>query len=302
MNIGGKILLGLAIVLALADAYLVTVLHGQRADWQQKIEKGRADLAQVETQLQDVSKRYREKSNELARIETEWGKYHNVPQGRVLNAEQGTLAIAAGAVAGIQEPAPDKPAPLAYVFTNEPDGSSRYIGEFALRDVQADQSGMQLTQQPPLSTSIAALQQLQAQTLRVRDSIPAASKALFDDYFARHAVIFQRLTFQQNQLAIQTAELAKSEALLAQRMAELNGDDQAPEGASDQVVKGLVVTIRDEETERNSELEVLDQLRHQYSRKTGQLNELIRENQATVSRIPGYQESLEKPDPRTAAK
>ncbi|MBL8851287.1 MAG: hypothetical protein JNG89_16515 [Planctomycetaceae bacterium] len=302
MNVGGKILLGLTIVLAITDAYLVTVLHGHRAKWQKQIEDRQGQLAQVETQLQDVSRKYREGAGELARIQTEWGRYLNVPQGRTLNAEQGTLAIAAGAVAGLPEPVADKPFPIRYVFTNEADGTTRYIGEFNLRDVQADQSGLQLTQQPPTPTGITALQQLQGQTLRVRDSIPAAHRGLFDDYFARHALINQRLTFQANQLAIQSEELAKSEAILAQRMAELNGDQQPPEGASEQVVNGLVVTIRDQESSRNSELQELDRLRHEFARKTAQLEGLVRENQQSVSRLPGYEESLAKPEPRTASK
>jgi hypothetical protein len=196
----------------------------------------------------------------------------------------------------------EKPQPLVYVFANQADGSSHYVGEFVLRDVQAGQTGMQLTQQPPLPTAIAALQQLQGQNLRVRPAIPPASRSLFDDYFARHAVINQQLDFQRNQLQIQTAQLAKSQAILAQRLAELNGDPQPPEGASEQVVKGLVVTIRDEESARNAELQVLDGLRHDFARKTAQLNSLVQQNQQTVSGLPGYEESQAKPDPRTAAK
>jgi hypothetical protein len=241
--------------------------------------------------------------NELDRIQAIWGNQWTVAQGgNVLNAQNGTLAIGAGAqLPGWPVPVPEKSLPLVYVFSNEADGTSRYLGEFALSDVQAEQSGGQLTQQPPLPTSVEALQALQGQPLRIRETIPAAWRGLYDDYFARQAVIAQRLDFQRNQLQIQTAQLAKSQAILAQRLAELNGDSQPPAGASEQVINGLVVTIRDEETARNAESQVLDGLRRDLARKVVRLNQIVAENKEDVTKLPGYEESLAKPDPRTAS-
>lgn len=316
MHVLGKVFLGLTIVLAATDAYLVAVLYENRSHYLQEIEKRRASLAQAETNLRDVRKRVEDKAHDLSRIQTNWGSFAvtdengktqyltqlDVAQGQVLNAQEGTLAIAAGANMGLAEPTADKPLPVVHVFANQANGGSRYLGEFALADLQAQQSGLRLTQQPPVPTAIAALQQLGGESLRVRRAIPAAYRGLIDDYFARHAVIAQRLDFQRNQLQIQTAQLAKSQEILAQRLAELNGDPQPPEGASQQVVDGLVVTIRDEEAARNAELQVLDGLRHDFARKIERLNALVQENQQLVSGLPGYEESLAKPDPRTASK
>jgi len=313
----GKVFLGLTIVLAAADAYFVAVLHAHRSKWQQDIEKSRGDLAVAEESVKDLRARVLDKQNQLARIEAVWGRFPDnrqegqdpeiglahldVPQGgRVLNAQAGTLAVNAGVQAGITPPTEQAPS-VVYVFADEPDGASQYLGEVALTEVLPDQAAGTLTQQPPLPTAVDALAHLQGQLLRVRETIPSSWRSQFDDYFARHAVINQRLLFQLNQLEIQTKELAKSQAIHDQRLAELNGDPQPPQGASQQVIDGLVLTIRDEETARNGELEQLDTLRHDFARKIELLNDLVRQNQGAVSELPGYEESLAKPEPRTAS-
>jgi hypothetical protein len=305
MHVLGKFLLGLTIVLAAADTYLVAVLYRHREKWQSQIETRRQSLADAEAKLRDSRKQVLGLRNELDRIEAVWGdQWAATAGGSVLNAQTGTLAINGGPqpFPNWPIPVPEKPLPLVYVFSVEQDGASHYLGEFAMSEVQAAQSSGELTHQPPLPTSIAALQALQGQPLRVRETMPAAWRGLFDDYFARQAVIAQRLDFQRNQLQIQTAQLAKSQAILAQRLAELNGDPQPPQGASQQVTNGLVVTIRDEETARNAEEQVLDGLRHDLARKVVRLNDIVAENKEAVSKLPGYEESLTKPDPRTASK
>lgn len=304
MHVLGKFFLGLAIVLAAADTYLVMVLYAHRDKWQSDIEGKRQQLADAEVQLQDTRKRWLDLRTDLDRFKASWGDQWTAAQGSsVLNAQNGSLAIAAGPQVFANWPVPigEQALPLVYVFSTEADGTSRYLGEFQMSDVQAAQSGGSLTQQPPLPTAIAALQQYQGQPLRVRETIPASWRGSFDDYFARHAVIAQRLDFQQKRLETQTAQLARSQGILQQRMAELNGDSQSPMGASPQVVNGLVVTIRDEETGRNADLQTLDTLRHDLHRKVVRLNEVVSENKATVSGLPGYPESQAKPDPRTAS-
>lgn len=310
MNVGGKILLGLTIILAGADAYLVTVLYAHRTKWQQQIEQKRDAVESTEIAARDAEKRVITLKNDLSRITANWGQFrvensvgaaHLDVDGQVLNAQDGSLAFGAGTSVGIPEPAADKAPPVMHIFAETQDGGSQYLGEFALTTVQANQSGGQLTQQPPMPTSIAALQQLQGEKLRIRESIPSSWRGIFDDFFARHALLSQRLDFQQNQLRIQTEQLAKSQEILTQRLAELNGDPQPPEGASDQVVNGLVVTIRGQETARNAEQQDVDRLRHEYARKIDELNRLVGENRQAVSQLPEYQESLAKPEPRTAS-
>jgi cell division protein FtsB len=298
MHVLGKVFLGLTIVLAVFDAYLATLLLGHRAHWQQQIEKAQTDYAQTHETL--VATRDKVRGLELAvnRIQDTWGQYWSVPQGRPLNAQVGSFAIGGGAALGIPQPPASGPAPIVYLFSEEADGSSRFLGGFRMTEVQADQASGQIPHQPPMPPEIAGLQQYGGTPIRVRETVPSAWRSALGDFYAQYAVAEQNLTFQANQLRIQNEQLVKSQAILDQRLAELNGDPQPPEGASQEVIDGLVLTIRKEENARNAALQVLDGLRHDYARKTNELNNMVAGNKSRVAELPGYEQSLEKPPVR----
>lgn len=298
MHVLGKVFLGLTIVLALVDAWLATVLLGHRSHWQQQIEKLQTDYEQTHTRLVDARDQVRDLRLEVNRVRDAWGEYWTVPQGRPINANAGSFAIAGGAALGIPQPPAQGPAPTLYFFSQEPDGTSKFLGGFLITGVQADQSAGQIPLQPPMPPEIAALQQYGGGPIRVRETVPSSWRSAIGDYYAQYAVAQQALTFQQNQLRIQTEELAKSQTILDQRLAELNGDPQPPEGASQEVIDGLVLTIRKEETQRNAGLQLLDDLRHDYARKTIELNRMVDQNKQLVTTLPGYDASLLKPPSR----
>jgi hypothetical protein len=298
MNVWGKVFLGITIVLAVVDAYLATLLLGHRAHWQRQIETAQTDYEQTHESLVTTRDRVQTLELEVNRIQDTWGQYWSVPQGRPLNAQAGSFVISGGAALGLPQPPASGPAPIVYLFSEEADGTSKFLGGFRLSDVQADQAAGQIPHQPPMPPEIAAIQQYAGTPLRVRETVPSAWRSALGDFYAQYAVAEQNLSFQANQLQIQTAELAKSQAILDQRLAELNGDPQPPEGASQEVIDGLVLTIRKEETARNAALQVLDGLRHDYARKTNDLNNQVAGNKGTVATLPGYEQSLEKPPVR----
>jgi hypothetical protein len=298
MNVWGKVFLGLTIVLAAADAYLAALLLGHRAHWQQQIEQAQTDYEQTHQSLLTARDRVQALQLEVNRIQDTWGQYWTVPQGRPLNAQVGSFVIDGGAALGLPQPPASGPAPIVYLFSEEADGTSRFLGGFRLSDVQAEQAAGQIPHQPPMPPEIAGIQQYAGTPIRVREAVPSAWRSALGDFYAQYAVAEQNLSFQANQLQIQTGELAKSQAILDQRLAELNGDPQPPEGASQEVIDGLVLTIRKEETDRNAALQVLDGLRHDYARKTNALNDQVAGNKATVATLPGYEQSLEKPPVR----
>jgi hypothetical protein len=295
MNVWGKVFLGLTIVLAAVDAYLAALLLGHRAHWQQQIEKAQSDYEQTHESLVAARDKVRGLELELNRIQDTWGQYWPVAQGRPINAQAGSFSLGGGSALGLPQPPESGPAPIVYLFSEEPDGASRFLGGFRLSEVQADQSAGQIPHQPPMPPEIAGIQQYAGTPIRVRETVPSAWRSALGDFYAQFAVAEQNLSFQANQLRIQTAELAKSQAILDQRLAELNGDPQPPEGASQEVLDGLVLTIRKEESARNAALQALDALRHDYARKTIELNNMVADNKAAVGGLPGYQQSLEKP-------
>lgn len=298
MHVLGKVFLGLTIVLAAADAYLATLLVGHRRHWEQQIEKAQADYVQTHDSLVTAQNRVRDLELQVNRIEDTWGQYWSVPQGRPLNAQAGSFVIGGGAALGIPQAPAGGAAPIVYLFSEEADGTSKFLGGFRLTDVQADQAAGQIPHQPPMPPEIAGLQQYGGTPIRVRETVPSAWRSALGDFYAQYALAEENLTFQTNQLEIQTAQLAKSQSILDQRLAELNGDPQPPDGASQEVIDGLVLTIRKEETARNANLQLLDGLRHDYARKTIELNNMVADNKAAVAALPGYEQSTEKPPVR----
>jgi hypothetical protein len=94
-------------------------------------------------------------------------------------------------------------------------------------------------------------------------------------------------------------QLAKSQSILDQRIAELSGDPDPPQGADQDVIDGLVETIRREEVARNADLNELYDLRRQYLRKTNRLVALIAENRAAVAELPGATAAAQPDAPST---
>lgn len=300
MHVLGKVFLGLTIVLAAVDAYLATILLAHQRHWTKQIDDARQQYETTHESLVTTRAQVRDLELQANRIYDTWGQTWAAPQGRAINANAGSFAVGAGAALGLPQPPANGSAPILYLFTEEPDGTSRFLGGFRMTDVQADQAGGQIPHQPPMPPEIAGLQQYSGAPIRIRETVPSAWRSAIADFYAQYALAEQALTFQANQLAIQNAQLAKSQSILDQRLAELNGDPQPPEGASQEVIDGLVLTIRKEETQRNAELQTLDQLRHEYARKTIELNEMVDTNKGIVSNLPGYEDSLLKPPSRTS--
>lgn len=300
MHVLGKVFLGLTIVLAAVDVYLATILLAHQQHWSKQIADAQQQYETTHESLLAARANVRSLELEVNRINDTWGQSWTAPQGRAINANAGSFAVGAGTSLGLPQPPASGAAPTLYLFTEEPDGTSKFLGGFRMTDVQADQSGGQIPHQPPMPPEIAGLQQYAGGPIRIRETVPSAWRSAIADFYAQYAVSQQALTFQQNQLAIQNTQLAKSQSILDQRLAELNGDPQPPEGASQDVIDGLVLTIRKAETARNGELQTLDVLRHDYARKTIRLNELVDQNKQLVADLPGFEDSLLKPPSRTS--
>jgi hypothetical protein len=130
---------------------------------------------------------------------------------------------------------------------------------------------------------------------RVRQSVPSAWRTSVNNLYVLYAQEERKLDFQQRLRRIQEEQLEQSNAILDQRIAELSGDDDPPENAHQDVIDGLLETMRREEVARNAELVELYDLRRQYLRKSNKLQELIESNQAAVASLPGAEASATRP-------
>lgn len=296
MHVSGKILLGLTVVLALLDTYLATVLMGHQSHWQEQIEAKREQVfgadgvSGLKSEVAATKKQVVSLQNEINRIKNIWGDSW-VSTGRPADAARGVFQVDAGEANGILGPAADGPPVHAFPFTLNADGSSVYLGDFTYLDVQRDASAMQLTR-PPLDGEETTWA---AGNVRLRENVPPAWRKLMTMLYQQRNVADQRLDSQQHRARNYEMQMAKAEEILDQRLAELNGDPDPPEGASQEVIDGLVLTIRQEEMLRDRENQVLNDLRHEFARKLVELNGLLEGNQKLVEALPGYEESLVKP-------
>jgi hypothetical protein len=293
MHILGKVFLGLAILFGLIDAVLASMLLANRTHWQKRIEDKKKQYTEtVHPQLLAKQQQHLALQQELGRLQTTWGQSWSAP-GQVLNAQNAAIAVGAGTAAGLPDVSVG-PAKNMFLFVEDPQGTSRYVGEFRLLQSQADQSGFALARNYQYPDEGAGWQ-LPAGAWRIRQLVPSSWPQSFTELDTQYSLAMQGLDHQQNLLRIQTEQLAASQAVLDQRLAELNGDPQPPEGASQDVIDGVVLTIRNEETLRNADLQLLDALRHDYKRKVDTLNKLLAANQTAVDQLPGAQAATTRP-------
>ena len=122
--------------------------------------------------------------------------------------------------------------------------------------------------------------------VRVWESIPSNWRALHSELQAQTAIAMQSVLDQQARLETQQVLTTKSQQQLERRMAELAGDPDPVEGASQDTRDGLVVALRKEESARNEQLQVLDQLRHEFDAKYNELTRLLEQNRDLAGRLP----------------
>lgn len=294
MHTLGKVFLGLVIVLAGLDAYFALVLIAHRDRWNERYEKAVSNYETQHAQLLQARHNVQDRRLKLNRLVDAWGNTWEA-RGGLLNRDDARLVIEAGSATGLPGPNENGTNPIVYIFQDNGDAGSVFLGEFELVTIEADQSagrltrpefGMEITNWPANGSGAQ---------FRIRESIPSAGRTLFDELFVQYAQNEQKLDFQQRQLRIEGEQLAKSQAILEQRIAELSGDPNPPEGAHQDVIDGLVETMRREEVARNADLDRLYDLRRQYSRKTAMLDSLIEENHESVSELPGAASAASRP-------
>jgi hypothetical protein len=297
MHVLGKVFLALTVLFSLIDVYLAAVLLRHRTHWEKQIEDRRAAYETAHKNRIDKEAELSRVSHELDRISTTWGKSVTAADGGFLNAANATLRVAAGTAQGLPEVVAGAPLKEMYLFVEDDAGKSRYLGAFRLQQCQADQSGYSLSRDYLYPDEGANWSQAIPPNAkwRVRQTIPSSWRSGFADLDATYARVMKSLDNHRNLLRIDSEQLAASQGILDQRYAELNGDPDAPEGASQDVIDGLVLTLRREETERNAALQLVDQLRHDYKRKIDRLNTLLNQNQESVNKLPGAKEASTRP-------
>lgn len=280
------IIFGSLLLVALIGAFILTgkLLAGRRL-WLDKIDAKQKQLADLESGPNSVASARRQ--FEVARNEVDWendnwGQAWQAPNSGASPVGDGSLELGVGANAGLargqQDPAK---LPVVYVFGTDAGGKQVYLGDFKLMEVRQDTAGGKLTRTPFPNE----LQSWPRGEMRVREDIPGNYRNEIAELRTEAIIAEQHVRQENDQLKIQTLHSEASQKALDMRMAELNGNPDAPEKAGPDVKDGLVQTIRREENARNSIVKEVDAIRRLLSDKHLLLTKILEENSGLVQKL-----------------
>lgn len=282
MHVLGKVLLGFAVVLIIVAVFLTTMTLDVRSKWLDQIEKKQEQLAQSEEALREAELKFQALEEELDRIDHLWGDSWNAPRSGPQQNGNGIIEFGVGESAGLgaKAKAQGKPLPAVHVFAKGPQ-ESQYLGEFNIIDLRADRTGAQLTRDP-YQGEVASWP---SGEYRVWEVIPHGRLTAISDIENQMFTSRSILRSQELELAILEKQIQASQESLDQRLAELNGDAAAPNGASQEVIDGLVQTLRNYDSKRGKLLSEVDQLRRKMDSLYVELKSVIASNKAKVNEM-----------------
>lgn len=288
MNIWGKVLAFLIIMLGGGAFVLTTQMLDYRQSWMKAVEANRKTL--IDAKQSTVSKKAElaKLSAEYDRLMLGWDTYFNnvtvsgdAAQG-ILNVNLGPPQIAEG------KDKEGKPVqPVIYAFQPGADGKFEYVGEFRAERVAVGNSTFKANWR--IRPADSAMWKLGA-NWRVRTRIPNSDKLKFDQLALAFSDGDERLNNSTNELARSRDEFAKKIKLALQnRENELQGFE-AYEGdrgkLEDELIDGVLATLVKEEEARNAALSQADQLRHQLHTTIEKFEKLNTGNTKAAAALP----------------
>jgi hypothetical protein len=276
-----NIFAGLVLLAALFSAYFAAKLHGRRADFMAQIVSLKTERDANIGKLREARNTQAEAEAQLNRQMENWGKQWEAPNSQQFPGVPG-LQLGVGKNQGlVTEEKINQPPPALFVFAPGQNGGSRYLGEFQLEQLDANQSGAMLTRAP----MPGEVESWPVGTYRVRQFIPAGWRSTFVDLQTQQAIADQNIIDETAKLAIQEKHITESQEALNSRLTELNGDPAAAPKASETVKLGLVESLKRGEVERNEILKVVDSLRRMISDNYARMMQVLAENQQIVESL-----------------
>lgn len=285
MNILGKVFLWLSVVMAAVSIYLTTMLLDIRQKWLTEVEQRQAKVEESVVQLADARRRVRTAEESRQQLVHDWGELWSA-QARLQPGGTGAMEVSIGSDAGLPQKAEGSDVdPAVYVFA-ENAGQVQYLGEFRVSAIRPDRAVLQPSR-PPAPQEVATWPQ--AANVHIRGTLPHNWLTVVADLDAQQVVAQTNLETQQLQLEILNKQIAASQQALDQRLAELNGDPEAPPGASQEVVNGLVQTLRLSDSARNEKLGAVDALRQELDATYVRLMQTLEANRSMTRSLQDSQ-------------
>lgn len=258
MHISGKILALLVIIgwgvgLAFSSRALEV-----RTKWMAKAQKEEEEWKKVSEQL---AKERAERDQLMAtatRLTYGWERWWNDVQTQVADQRAATLQLEMGSSRGVVDkqqlwcfaPRPkDGSVP-------ESDNPVMFIGCFRVSTLRDDMAVLS-----PLWRVRSAGVNWPSGLWRCRALVPSNYQNRFNDLEVQFLVADENLTAAKNQLALNQRLIASADEHIGLRMNQVNGAaDLDGKGLPDEIVKGLLATLGDEEEQRNNALVEVDRL------------------------------------------
>jgi hypothetical protein len=273
MHTSGKVLAWVVVVGAACAIWLSAKALGVRNAWMQVAQKNEADFLTNQEKIRLKTRDVDHKRSELARTMLGWDRFWTDVDARL----DRKLTLGLGTSSGV------RPEQVLFVFAINPDGTSRYVGDFKVADritettCTADPNWLQQSGDITPGTFKARIRtlipnQFQARLAAIEQQVIAAEQALLTN---------QAELDRQKQLTEQT------EKLIAARLTELNGDP-ALEGKTLPAVntKGLLAAMVDEEEVRNGALVTIDQLLRDLKTTRERFVETLNANRRLTESLP----------------
>lgn len=278
MHVLGKVFMWFAFLLIIAAVVLTTLTLKVRNRWKGELSKAMAAAKTSSDQLTTEEVKTRSLVEQNSLLQHSWGDAwmadRSGPQG------QGAIDIGVGSSKGLgqQQQAQGKEIPNLHVFAVTGPEESQYLGEFKVAQLGADTTTGQLARPLRPGQVPAEDQTWPTGQYRVRMMLPEGWASTTVELDSSVLKSHRYLVACDEQLKLLNKQIEESQKSLDQRLAELNGDAEAPEGSEQEVIEGFVAAVRRLELERNSVLAHVDELRHELNDQYVKLRETMDEN------------------------
>jgi hypothetical protein len=274
MHISGKILAWFVVIGGGAAIFLSAKTLAVRRGWMEQAQKNEAAFRQKQEQVATKTRQLSDARGNLARTMLGWDRYWADVTG-IVNP-QGGLQLSIGSGHGVQ------PEQLLYVFAVTPDGKSTYVGDFKVANVADAQCAVRPNWRVRQGDISVAAQF----ACRVRTMVPS-------QYQSRLAVLDQQLLAAEQLVASNQVELerqaqiiARAEALIGERLKEINGDPALQGKPLEPVhIEGLLTSMIAEEELRNTALREADDLARLLKKTRERFERILADNKRASEKL-----------------
>jgi hypothetical protein len=268
MHLVGKILIGLLAIAAGIGFITGARLVNARGAWMRQLQEAKTKDEKSAQNLVAARQAFEEARADLEREMLRWDRYYSPVKG-TFDATTNAILVNAGKTLGIQ------PNSELYAFQLNNDGSSTYVGSFNAAEVQANEAGLKAT----FPVRAQDVPSWDGQNFRLRTVIPSSFVSQIANLQGELVKHDELLKKQEKNLATQAELAAAAKEQRETRIAELLGGKG--------IQTGLVAEINQADDQRNASLLRVDDLRRKISQAEAHVKNLVQENNALASSLPG---------------